>query len=104
MSLPFPVPLPTKIRSTSAQCSRYSTLGNTKNLFLYVKDKLGAMTQTPTFIDIVCKLRDVAAEMMLQTINIQRDNLISILTASGMTSTGSDRRYHYSIILSFVYH
>ena len=100
MSLPFPVPLPTKIRSTS----RYSTLGNTKNFFLYVKDKLGAMTQTPTFIDIVCKLRDVAAEMMLQTINIQRDNLISILTASGMTSTGSDRRYHYSIILSFVYH
>jgi len=65
---------------------RLVTLG-----FLY-KDKLGAMTQTPTFIDIVCKLRDVAAEMMLNTINIQRDNLLSILTASGMTSTGSDRR------------
>jgi len=65
---------------------RLVTLG-----FLY-KDKLGAMSQTPTFIDIVCKLRAVAGEMMLQTINIQKDNLLTILAGSGMTSAGSDRR------------
>lgn len=60
--------------------------------FLY-KEKLSALAKhTPTFIDIVPRLRTVGGEIMLQSMRIQRDSIISTLSNAGMTSAGSERR------------
>lgn len=60
--------------------------------FLY-KEKLPALSQhTPTFIDIVPRLRNVGGEMMLKSMRIQRDSIISTLSNAGMNSAGSERR------------
>ena len=58
--------------------------------FLY-KEKLPALSQhTPTFIDIVPRLRTVGGEMMLRSMRIQRDSIVS--TLSNLNSAGSERR------------
>ena len=63
---------------------RLITLG-----FLF-KDKLPALSQhTPTFIDIVPRLREVAGKMMLQSLSIQRDMITSMLAGSGISSSSS---------------
>ena len=70
---------------------RLITLG-----FVY-KDKLPAMSQhTPTFVDIVPRLRTVAGNIMVQSLRIQRDTITSVLAGSGISSSsgggGSERR------------
>ena len=62
-------------------------------LGFFYKDKLPALSQhTPTFIDIVPRIRTVGAEVLLRSMRIQRDTIVSTLSNAGMTSAGSERR------------
>ncbi len=57
--------------------------------FLY-KDKLPAMSQhTPTFVDIVPRLRSVAGAIIIQSLRKQRDTINSILAGSGISGSSS---------------
>ena len=69
--------------------------------FLY-KDKLPAMSQhVPTFIDIVPRLRNVGGEMMLKSMRIQRDSILSTLGNAAMYNAGSERRLSSGVDQAF---
>ena len=66
------------------------------------KDRIPALSQhVPTFVDIVPRLRNVGGEMMLKSMRIQRDSILSTLGNAAMYNAGTERRLagtrsHYS--------